>query len=849
MIMKMPAKDNASDSVCMACFTLSVLFLSLNSNDAQGAFNSELVELDSLETERVDLSVFESGSYGPGTYRVDITLNDQKIETDDIEFVSIKGPGGSRKLKPCLNIGQLRRWGVNVERYPTLIMKHSPCANLQAIPQAETDFQFAALRLAISLPQAAIITPARGYISPELWDEGINAFMLNYSMSGANSRMKQGNSTLSTSQYANLRPGINIGAWRFRHYTTWSRDTSGHRSWDTVYTYAQRSIIPLNAQLVLGDSSAPADVFDSMPFRGVQLSSDEEMLPDSLKGYAPVVRGIARTHAQVMVRQNGYLIYQNYVAPGAFEITDMYPAGGAGDLDVTIREDDGRDQHYTVAYAALPVLQREGRRKYALTMGMYRSYNHSVEKTPFAQATAIAGLSSGLTLYGGGQVSPKYHAMTAGMGKNMGGIGAISADVTQSRSVLQNRRHATGQSWRVRYSKDVVSTRTHFSIAAYRYSTRGYYDMQDVLDSWGNTHAPQDRRRNRTELSMNQILGRYAGALMLSISREDYWDCDKSAASYSVGYSNAWHNMGYSLAWTYNQSGGMVSSGHKYGHDQILAINLNVPFDKFLPQTWVSHSVNIRPDNGTHHDISISGVAMENNALNWNLQQGYGSRGEGYSGSMSGDVKTRYSEIKAGYSYDPQSQRVNLGLQGGVILHSDGVTFSQPFGETNVLIKAPGAHDIGIRNQSGIKTDFRGFAVVSAISAYRKNEITLEPENMPADIELELNSQTIIPTRGAVVSADYITHVGRRVLMTLKNQHRPLPFGAILKISGDENRHFIVGDKGQVYLSGLKEKGQLTVVWGRQPSQRCIVEYQLPEQRSFGGITEMSTYCRGSTDR
>ena len=60
MIMKMPAKDNASDSVCMACFTLSVLFLSLNSNDAQGAFNSELVELDSLETERVDLSVFES---------------------------------------------------------------------------------------------------------------------------------------------------------------------------------------------------------------------------------------------------------------------------------------------------------------------------------------------------------------------------------------------------------------------------------------------------------------------------------------------------------------------------------------------------------------------------------------------------------------------------------------------------------------------------------------------------------------------------------------------------------------------------------------------------------------------
>lgn len=106
-----------------------------------------------------------------------------------------------------------------------------------------------------------------------------------------------------------------------------------------------------------------------MPFRGAQLASDDDMLPDSLKGYAPVVRGIARTNAQVVVRQNGYQIYQSYVAPGAFEITDMYPTGGAGDLDVTIKETDGSEQHFILPYASLPVLQREGRLKYALTGG------------------------------------------------------------------------------------------------------------------------------------------------------------------------------------------------------------------------------------------------------------------------------------------------------------------------------------------------------------------------------------------------------------------------------------------------------------------------------------------------
>lgn len=76
-----------------------------------------------------------------------------------------------------------------------------------------------------------------------------------------------------------------------------SRDASGKDQWDTVYSYLQRAVIPLKAQLTVGDSSAPADVFDSMPFRGVQLASDDDMLPDSLKGYAPVVRGVARTNA------------------------------------------------------------------------------------------------------------------------------------------------------------------------------------------------------------------------------------------------------------------------------------------------------------------------------------------------------------------------------------------------------------------------------------------------------------------------------------------------------------------------------------------------------------------------
>ena len=65
------------------------------------------------------------------------------------------------------------------------------------------------------------------------------------------------------------------------------------------------------------------------------------MLPDSLRGVRPVIRGIAQSNAQVTIKQNGYIIYQSYVARRAFTISDLYPTSGSGDLEVTIKEADG----------------------------------------------------------------------------------------------------------------------------------------------------------------------------------------------------------------------------------------------------------------------------------------------------------------------------------------------------------------------------------------------------------------------------------------------------------------------------------------------------------------------------
>ncbi|CAI1725781.1 fimbria/pilus outer membrane usher protein [Serratia fonticola] len=820
---------------------------------ARDYFNPQMLEIDNPHQGNTDLTVFEDGAnQAPGTYRVDIYLNNEQQDTRDIEFRLLKDAEGKESLQPCLSVASLNAMGIKTDLFPELGNGKAECANLSGIPQASAEFRFSAQQLLLSIPQAAVSQKARGYVPENQWDDGIPALLLNYSLSGANNYARNGDGRDGNNQYANLRPGINLGPWRLRNYTTYNRSSNDEGKWDTVYTYAQRNIVGLKSQLTLGDSNSPSDVFDSVPFRGAQLASDDDMIPDSLKGYAPVVRGIARTNAQVIIRQNGYVIYQSYVAPGAFEINDMFPTGGSGDLYVTIKEADGSEQLLVVPFASLPVLQREGRLKYSITGGQYRSYDGSVDNTPLGQGTAIYGLPAGFTAYGGVQFASKYQSVALGVGKNLGEFGAISTDVTQAWSTMQDQPKDSGQSWRIRYSKNIVQTGTNFAIAGYRYSTDGYYSLQEVLDTYRdnqNSQSLTERKRNRTELTMTQNLWEKAGSLSLSLMTEDYWNSDRTMRSISGGYNNSWNGISYGFNYSYNENATASSngsgSGKVYDRDQVFAFNVSIPLNRWLGNTYASYSLNTSQKGATTNTVGLNGTALADNNLSWSARQGYGSEGVGSSGGLNADYKGTYGEVNAGYSYDNNSQQLNYGLQGGIIAHQDGLTFGQPLGETVVLVKAPGASGVGVSNQTGVKTDWRGYAIVPYNSPFRRNQVQLNTETLPDNVDLTLTSQNVVPTRGAVVQANFEANVGQRVLMTLlRAGGAPVPFGATVSDPAQKSAQgFIVGDGGQVYLTGLADSGTLIVKWGSDAEQQCQLNYKLPTGAPENGIIMSTGQC------
>lgn len=426
----------------------------------------------------------------------------------------------------------------------------------------------------------------------------------------------------------------------------------------------------------------------------------------------------------------------------------------------------------------------------------------------------------------------------------MGDLGAFSLDVTRAKALLKEQQSSKGQSWRMRYSKDFAVTGTNLSLAGYRYNSKGFYTLEDTLSSYtraSDVSAPQQRRA-RTEATLDQTLGEGWGSVTLSLVKETYWSQSEDMLSMGISYSNSWHGTSYSLSYSMNKNtNSSDSNGNSTSNDNQISLSVSVPLDHWMHNTWATYNLNNTKD-GTTQNIGLNGTALQNDNLNWNLQQGLSTTGSGNSTSMNANYKTTYGEMSGGMSQDKYQQTVNIGLQGGVLAHANGITLSQPLSETIALVKAPGTHGTRITNQTGVETDFRGYAVVPFVSAYRHNTLSLDTETLPDDADVMHAAQTVTPTRGAVVRASFNTRLGSRVLMQLTKNGRPLPFGATVTTE-DKDSEFIVGNDGQTYLSGLSQRGQLTVSWGQDASEHCVAQYTLPEEKNTTSIINAAAQC------
>jgi len=815
------------------------------------AFDTTFLRTDGAQT--VDAGRFARGNtVAPGIYSVDIWVNETRVAHEDVHFVTT---AANDNAQPCFSRAKLQGFGVDFSKAAADKDAKSdpaePAADAQAcidlasaVPGATVEFDFSEQKVIVTVPQKYLRNSARGYVPPEMWDKGVNAGFVSYN---ANAYRTDGPGVHSTQEYLGVNAGVNVGAWHFRHQSSVTAGSGQATSFDNVATYVQHDVAKLRSQVTLGDAYTTGDVFDSVSFRGAQIATDDRMLPESLRGYAPVVRGTADSNARVTVRQNGQVIYETTVSPGPFEINDLYATGYGGNLDVTVTEADGRTKSFTVPYASVAQSLRAGTTRFSATAGQLR--DDALQTKPvFAQFTLQHGVSNLVTLYGGAIASNGYFAADFGAALNTK-YGAFSADITAANTQVPGQNAMHGASLRIGYSKFIDPTDTSITVAAYRYSTAGYMSFSDAATlrdaalHGGDVNAI-DRERGRMQLTVNQNLKGH-GSVFVTVSTQHYWNRSGSDTYFQAGYSNSYKYGTYSIT-----AGRTRNADGTMSNEVMLSTTIPLGHKQHAPLLTTSLSKN---GDAANLQTSVSGTLGNDNQLSYNVYgtvaQNAGAGGSGNAG-VSGTYRAPVAQVTASASAGGHSAQVSAGISGSIVAHPGGVTLSQTVGDTFGIVEAKGAEGAHVTSAQGVTVGRNGYAVVPSLTPYGMNTVDLDTKGTSTDVEFESTSEHAVPRAGSVVMLKYKTVTGRAALIQAPRiSGDALPFGADVV---DQNGHNVgvVAQDSRIFARGLADQGTLTVKWGDEPAQQCAIDYALPKQSGKADAPYLSVqgHCVGTSD-
>ncbi|MFI7811725.1 fimbria/pilus outer membrane usher protein [Citrobacter werkmanii] len=796
----------------------------------------ELENTSQTSVKDIDVEQFNKNSQYAGEYYVLIILNGKRYNKIKIKFIS----DSYGKLQPRLTAKQISFFGlkpvIDEKTYQKYQSDTSDEMDMKLLfPGSTSDFNFSKLQLSINIPQIYLVCQDKcDYsIPPQQWDEGINALLLNYDVSGSEVKNELSNFH-SGDQFLKLNSGVNLGAWRLRTQLTFDQPEEGRGTWNSNDTWIQRDIPNLASSFYAGDRSSSAVLFDGFPYHGVSLATSNNMLSDKAHGYAPTIRGMARTaNARVQVSQNGNVIYQTYVPAGAFEIRDLYPQSEGGEFKVSIKETDGSEHSFTQGWGSVPVMQRPGYLKYSFETGRYNN-TEQPDHPFFGQMGLFYGLPGAMTVYGGIQTAQGYSAVDPGFAFGIGSLGAVSADISIINNHVDPENRSHGKSYRFQYSSVIPSMRTDFSLSWAISPDKGYTSFSNTMENLHSDLPKFSSQKNKLQTTINQPLSN-GGAVSINFWRTEYRN-QPQEKNFNLNYTQNWDEMTFSMAWSWTQE----TNGTP---DQQLICSVQIPLSLFENNIWMNTGISARRPGTPTQTFALNGDNnIGYNPLTWEAGVTTG-HSDDRSISANAEYKNSHGDYQGGYSKTSTNQNYSWRAQGSFIATSYGISAGQPFdtGNAVALVRANRAPDLKIANNPGVTTDRNGLAIVPYLQPYRDDAVSVDTSGISYDTTLDNTELHLVPTEGAVALATFTPYTGRKILVTL---HRPdgslVPYGATAT-AGARSNEGIVDDRGQVFIAGANDDGRINVVWG-DAKKICHSSYHLhPEQSKH--LYELSLIC------
>ncbi|WP_457807276.1 fimbria/pilus outer membrane usher protein [Burkholderia multivorans] len=799
---------------------LCVSVLVVGSQSHATEFNSSFLSIDG--TTDVDLSQFSQADFTlPGEYMLEVQVNDLFYGLQPIEFVALDASGAG---KPCLRAELVAQFGLKPSLAKDLPRFHGGrCVDLAAIEGVTVRYLKGDGRLRITIPQAALEFTDGTYLPPERWSDGIAGAMLDYRVIANTNRSfgSGGRQTNAVQAYGTI--GANWGAWRVRgDYQAQSNvgnTVYADRTFRFSRLYAFRALPSIQSTVTFGDDYLSSDIFDTFALTGASIRSDDRMLPPSLRGYAPLISGVARTNATVTVSQQGRVLYVTRVSPGAFALQNINTSV-QGTLDVAVEEEDGSVQRFQVTTAAVPFLARTGQFRYKAAVGKPRRFGGAGITPFFGFGEAAYGLPFDVTVYGGFIAASGYTSIALGVGRDFGTFGAVSADVTHARARLWwNGATRHGNSYRINYSKHFDGLDADVRFFGYRFSERDYTNFAQF--SGDPTAYGLANSKQRYSATMSKRFGDTSA--YFSYDQTTYWERASEqrvgvtlTRAFSVG---ALRNLNVSVSAFRTQSAG--ASGNQVSVTATLPIGGRHTVTSNLTTGNGSTSVNAGYlyDDPAGRTYQISAGTTDGRA---SANASFRQRTSAY------QLTAQASTVANGYA--AASLEVDGSLvatQYGIAAHANGNA-----GDTRLLVSTDGVRDVPLSGTL-THTDSRGYAVLDGISPYNVYDAAVNVEKLPLEVQVSNPIQRMVLTDGAIGFVQFSAARGSNLYLTLTDAAgKPLPFGASVQDAANGKELGIVGEGGAAYLTQVQPKSSLVVRAGERTL--CTID-TLPNRLQLEG--------------
>lgn len=536
-------------------------------------------------------------------------------------------------------------------------------------------------------------------------------------------------------------------------------------------------------KLLLGDTvSSGADWASPMRYAGIKWGTDFSLQPGFIHSPQLTLSGETLLPSTVEVYIDNIRRMQSDVPAGAFTIDQLPTVSGEGEAQIVVRDILGREQVSSTSFYAAPTLLKTDLSEYSIMAGTVRSDNTfgtAEYGDAFTAAMYNRGITNNLTLQSYGEISADLTNLGAGAVFLVpgGGLASFNLAASLDKTSRKGSLAQAGYEYRGRAFKIGVEARLvnhgfrrpgmlEPTPDGHRLSTyigipsRGY-------GSWSFAYTEDSGRQEETFRTLNLRWSTRIRQLSLSLTAIKYFG-ESDGGFFNLSVSLPLGAAGY---------GGLISH--------------------FGQQTQYTSLYAQKTPTGK----AIFGYRAQ-------AQTGDQQR---YQATLLARPTFSNFEITAAGTDAGTGWR--LTQRGSITTLGDSINFGRLSNHSYAVVEIPDVEGVRVYKDNHLlgRTDDRGKLFVPNLRPYEKNQLRVEPLDLPFGTSLKAEKRTVRPPKNSGVLVQFLPNAfynGTFILMLENGQF--VPPGSTVTVAGSTDT-FFVGSDGRTFLEAINTATEIEV--------------------------------------